>query len=174
MDAHLIFLKKYSCVPAVLSLGTYDSYGKEFLCVKGDSDWENTDIKAVFNPPSCKPVEIRIGTDGMVEVPPEALAEKAGSGTIVFVGYQNGIRMISTNLRYYVDNHDNIDGLEPAEPTPDLVQQILNAANSAEKTANSVRADADAGKFDGPPGPPGDGQYEVLSNMDIQEILDLI
>ena len=55
------------------------------------------------------------------------------------------------------------EGIAPAEPTPDVVQQILSAATEAaneaeqaQKVAQSVRDDADAGKFNGPQGPKGD------------------
>lgn len=53
-------------------------------------------------------------------------------------------------------------GVDPSEPTPSWVaqvQQIASAAlqnsENAVATANSVRADADAGEFDGDPGPQG-------------------
>ena len=49
-----------------------------------------------------------------------------------------------------------MSGTAPAEPTPDIVQQILSAASNAEEIAQSVRDDADAGKFNGPQGPKGD------------------
>lgn len=51
------------------------------------------------------------------------------------------------------------DGTEPGEssqpPTPSVYEQIVDLAAKAEATAQSVREDADAGKFDGPPGPQG-------------------
>ena len=40
-------------------------------------------------------------------------------------------------------------------PTPGIYEQILAAAQSAEETAQSVRADANAGVFNGPVGPQG-------------------
>ena len=58
-------------------------------------------------------------------------------------------------------------GSNAQPPTPDVYSQILEAAEQAEKIAQSVRDDADAGKFDGEPGPegpqgpPGDGVPEI-------------
>lgn len=46
-------------------------------------------------------------------------------------------------------------GVDPAAPTPSWVAQVQQAASDAMETANSVREDADAGKFDGEQGPPG-------------------
>ena len=48
----------------------------------------------------------------------------------------------------------------PAEPTPNVYDQILTAASKAVETANSVRQDADSGKFIGPAGPKGDAGAE--------------
>lgn len=46
-------------------------------------------------------------------------------------------------------------GIDPAGPAPDWAAQVQQAAANAVATANSVRADADAGVFDGDPGPQG-------------------
>lgn len=47
-------------------------------------------------------------------------------------------------------------GVDPSESEPDWTAQVQAIAAEAIQTANSVRADADAGEFDGPPGPQGD------------------
>lgn len=41
------------------------------------------------------------------------------------------------------------------EPTPDVYQQILQIQEETKQIAQSVRDDADSGKFIGPPGPKG-------------------
>ena len=43
----------------------------------------------------------------------------------------------------------------PEPPTPDVYQQLIDIAKNAEEVANSVRSDADAGKFNGEMGPQG-------------------
>lgn len=45
-----------------------------------------------------------------------------------------------------------ISGVDPSDPTPSWVDQVQDAAAEAVAVANSVRADADAGMFDGEPG----------------------
>ena len=47
-------------------------------------------------------------------------------------------------------------GVDPSEPTPSWVAQVQEAANEAVTTANSVRADADAGLFKGDKGDKGE------------------
>ena len=84
-------------------------------------------------------------------------------GELTFAGYTDGVRQISVSQIYRVAVSAGAEGIAPAEPTPDVVQQILSAATEAaneaeqaQKVAQSVRDDADAGKFNGPQGPKGD------------------
>lgn len=97
-----------------------------------------------------------------MSVPAEATAV-AGTGELTFAGYTDGVRQISVSQIYRVAASAGTEGIAPAEPTPDVVQQILSAANEADskaeqaqKVAQSVRDDADAGKFNGPQGPKGE------------------
>lgn len=171
-----IRLNGHRPIPDKICLGTYDSYGQDQIELILGAGWNDLDIIATFNAPSGKPVQIRVDKSNVFPVPPEATANKSGKGTIVFNGKQDGENLISCNVLYEVLDHGSTEGTPPAEPTPDLVQQILAAANTAEKTANSVREDADAGKFkgeQGPPGPKGDTP-DILNNMDIQEILNML
>lgn len=146
-----------------LELGTFDSYGEEQLQVVKAPDWGSLSVIATFNPPYKKPVQAVVDSvTGVVKVPKEATADSYGVGTIVFVGLADGIQRISSDVEYIVRRHSNASGTEPAEPTPDLLQQVLTlskdaqtAAKNAEDVANSVREDADNGKFNGPVGPEG-------------------
>lgn len=170
-----IQLKGYEVEPRSVALGTYDSYGLETLQLVPDALWADLSIVATFNAPGGSHKRVKADTDLCVQVPPEAVENEGGVGTVVFVGLQDGQRRISRDLEYTVADHGNADGTEAAPPTPDLVQQILAAANTAEKTAQSVRDDADNGKFTGPPGPQGDvGDVETLNNLEIQEILNML
>lgn len=57
-------------------------------------------------------------------------------------------------------------GVAPKEPSPSVYNQLIDIANEAVSIAQSVRDDADAGKFD--------GENYVLTDADKQEIADLI
>lgn len=172
---NIIRLNWHRTIPEKICLGTFDSYGKNKIKLILGAGWNDLDIIATFNAPSGKSVQIRVDKSNVFSVPPEATADKSGKGTIVFNGKQDGENLISCNVLYEVLDHGSTDGTPPAEPTPDLVQQILAAASTAEKTAQSVRNDADNGKFTGPPGPQGEaGEVETLNNLEIQEILNLL
>lgn len=154
-----------------LELGTFDSYGEEQLQIVKAQNWENLSVLATFNPPSKKPVQVVVDSvTGVIKVPKEATANLYGVGTIVFVGLADGVQRISADVEYIVRKHSNANGTEPAEPTPSVVQQILTEAQNAnvnsakakklatdaKDIAQSVRDDADNGKFNGKDGAKGD------------------
>ena len=153
---HEIILKQYAayCKEQPLYLGTAGSYGMEMLTIIREGVWAEYDILAAFHPPVGAAVQVRVGANNQIGVPIEATAEK-GMGKIVFAGYKEGVRQIAVDVLYKVAPSSGASGTEPAELTPDVVQQIMLAANAAEKLAQSVRDDADAGKFNGVQGDPG-------------------
>lgn len=154
---HEIILKQYAayCKEQPLYLGTAGSYGMEMLTIIREGVWAEYDILAAFHPPVGAAVQVRVGANNQIGVPIEATAEK-GMGEIVFAGYKEGVRQIAVDVLYRVAPSSGASGTEPAEPTPDMVQQIMLAANAAESLAQSVRDDADAGKFTGAKGDKGD------------------
>nr|DAJ51169.1 MAG TPA: nucleoid-associated protein [Caudoviricetes sp.] len=161
---HEITLDGYAaqCAEQPIRLGTAGSYGVETLRVLRQGEWVDYDIIIAFRPPKGETVQIRLGSDNVVSVPAEATAV-AGTGELTFAGYTDGVRQISVSQIYRVAVSAGAEGIAPAEPTPDVVQQILSAATEAaneaeqaQKVAQSVRDDADAGKFNGPQGPKGD------------------
>lgn len=141
---HEITLKQYAayCKEQPLYLGTAGSYGMEMLTIIREGVWAEYDILAAFHPPVGAAVQVRVGANNQIGVPIEATAEK-GMGEIVFAGYKEGVRQIAVDILYKVAPSSGASGTEPAEPTPDVVQQILSAANGVEEIAKSVRADAE-------------------------------
>lgn len=141
---HEIILKQYAayCKEQPLYLGTAGSYGMEMLTIIREGVWAEYDILAAFHPPVGAAVQVRVGANNQIGVPIEATAEK-GMGEIVFAGYKEGVRQIAVDVLYKVAPSSGASGTEPAEPMPDVVQQILSAASNAEKIAKSVRADAE-------------------------------
>lgn len=141
---HEIILKQYAayCKEQPLYLGTAGSYGMEMLTIIREGVWAEYDILAAFHPPVGAAVQVRVGANNQIGVPIEATAEK-GMGEIVFAGYKEGVRQIAVDVLYKVAPSSGASGTEPAEPTPDVVQQILSAARNAEEIAKSVRADVE-------------------------------
>lgn len=168
-----------------LELGTFDSYGEEQLQIVKAQNWENLSVIATFNPPNKKPVQVVVDSvTGVIKVPKEATADLYGIGTIVFVGLSDGVQRISADVEYIVRKHSNANGTEPAEPTPNVVEQILTEAQNANTNsadakklatdakdiAQSVRTDADEGKFNGKDGAKGDkGETGTTPQLKIGE-----
>lgn len=62
-------------------------------------------------------------------------------------------------------------GAESKPPPTNVYAEILGTANDAVRIAQSVREDADAGKFDGPPGPAPVKGEDYFTEEDKQEII---
>ena len=140
---HKIHLDRYAPMPAQIQLGTVESYGMEQIAVVAGAGWDGLDIVAVYHPPkAAEPVRVLVPSDGLSDVPPEATAS-AGRGALVIAGMADGVQIASCNIAYTVIAQAGTDGTTSDAPTPDLVQQILSAANGAVKTADGVRADMD-------------------------------
>lgn len=140
---HKIHLDRYAPMPAQIQLGTAESYGVEQIAVVAGAGWDGLDIVAVYHPPkAAEPVRVLVPSDGLSDVPPEATAS-AGRGALVIAGMADGVQIASCNIAYTVIAQAGTDGTTSDAPTPDLVQQILSAANGAVKTADGVRADMD-------------------------------
>ena len=140
---HTIHLDRYAPMPAQIQLGTVESYGVEQIAVVAGAGWDGLDIVAVYHPPkAAEPVRVLVPSDGLSDVPPEATAS-AGRGALVIAGMADGVQIASCNIAYTVIAQAGTDGTTSDAPTPDLVQQILSAANGAVKTADGVRADVD-------------------------------
>lgn len=143
---HIIKLDGYNATVdngEKLILGTFDSYGVEQLQIVKGLDWENLSVIATFNPPNKKPVQVVVDSvTGIVDVPKEATSDLYGVGTIVFVGLADGVQRISVDVEYIVRKHSNASGTEPAEPTPDLLQQVLTLSKDAQTAAKNAEQSA--------------------------------
>ena len=143
---HVIKLNGYNATTEngeKLELGTFDSYGEEQLQIVKAQNWENLSVIATFNPPNKKPVQVAVDSvTGVIKVPKEATADLYGVGTIVFVGLADGVQRISADLKYIVRKHSNASGTEPAEPTPDLLQQVLTLSRDAQAAAKNAEQSA--------------------------------
>ena len=117
-------------------------------------EWDNTVKTAYFrNPASGKTYSQILAEDNTCTVPWEALTDK-GFVRFSVAGERENYR-ITTNVESFC-NSGTIYGGNPSEPpTPDQYDQMIALAEQTKEIAESVRRDADEGKFDGDPGEPG-------------------
>lgn len=91
--------------------------------------------------------------DGYCFVPPEL---GVGAFELCLRG-DDGESVVASVNRLTLEVCEGFDpsGEPPLPPSPDLYTQPIKEIDSGKKIAQSVREDADSGKFNGPPGPPG-------------------
>ena len=137
---HEIHLDRYTPTPAKIMLGTCGSYGVEQVKLVPGDGWGGLDMVCTWHPPMADPVRMLVPEGGVVDVPPEATA-RSGIGTLVVAGMADGVLLASCDVEYRVRRQSGVAGKPADEPTPDLVQQVVGAANRATAVADGVRKD---------------------------------
>ena len=128
------------------------------VCFRFDSAWEDLTRTAVFRISSGESLDVLLDQDRCT-VPPELLSQPGESLYLGVYGTDRQGRTVIPTLWATVGLIE--EGAAPSGEseeafTPALVDQILGAVGQAVRVAESVRADADSGAFDGPQGPKGD------------------
>lgn len=108
-------------------------------------DWA-APITAIFNE-----YTVVLDENNQCLVPWEVLANPGKVAVSAFCGDLH----TATSVLVPVYPGGYVAGETPQPPTPDVYQQLIEIAKNAEDVANSVREDADAGKFNGAIGPVG-------------------
>ena len=119
-------------------------------------DWDGLTRTAVFRG-GGESVSVLLDESNACVIPWEVLVEPMARLKVGVYGTRGGDVVLPT---VWADCGFIAEGAAPGgtaqPPTPDVYQQIMAAAQEAVETATSVRQDADAGAFDGPPGPQGE------------------
>ena len=166
---HTLSLDNYTPTPRKLVLGTNSSYGIESIKIERGAGWDGLNLTATWHIPGREePLRVALLDGDFMDVPPEVTKE-AKDGVLVLAGMAPGVQLASCNVEYHILEQAGIYGGSASEPTPELAAQVLQAvqdardaakdadqrATNAEDIANSVREDADNGKFNGPVDPQG-------------------
>ena len=118
-----------------IHLGAAGNYGIYRLKVTADHEWDGLTIKVVWQVGEGEGIETVL-FNGLADVPAEATAEEVTGRVVTFVGVDGfSQRKISVEMKYSVDSAGPIEGKRPAQPTPDVVDQILAKAGKAEQQA---------------------------------------
>lgn len=115
-------------------------------------DWDGLDKTAVFCAGKDK-ISVVLGPDDTCDIPWEVLRNTCADLHVGVYGTRDDALILPTVWAHLGQIKPGASpGTNATPPTPDVYSQILSAATSAEELAQSVRDDADAGEFDGPPG----------------------
>nr|DAI88712.1 MAG TPA: nucleoid-associated protein [Caudoviricetes sp.] len=134
-----------------------------------DNLWDGFNLAAVFYRSEKEVYHVEI-VDNRCIVPREVLANP-GYFYLGVMGVKDGVTRTTNVLSYRVEAGAITEGVKPPEPTPSIYEQILASVKYAEQIAQSVRNDADAGKFNGAKGEKGDtGAQGVQGVQGIQGV----
>ena len=120
------------------------------------ADWDGLAITAVFEAGDVK--MDRVYTGEPITIPHEVLAT---AGLSVMLGFHGALpdgTIVKRTVPEWLNNvRDSLDpsGAIGSDPTPDWAAQVQAIALEAKEVADSVRSDADDGKFNGGQGPQG-------------------
>ena len=143
-----------------------------------DDEYAECDrVVAVFaHRVSDRPTRVICG-NGEPFAMPSALMADTGVIRTCIVGYiGDSARVVSAMERAplcVVENGCEIDDDPPQDVAPDLWAQLMDEVRRANETAQSVRDDADAGKFKGEKGDkgdPGSSKIDKITNSEIEDI----
>lgn len=129
-------------------------------------EWKSGKLRAMFKNSKLSDVyHCEIAADGTVVIPHEVLADQGTVSIAAVAEHEDGVRVTTNTVCFYNDN--TIYGEKETDPTPSEYMQMINAAKEAQKIAQSVRDDADSGKFNGKPGadgaPGADGKAATIA-----------
>lgn len=167
---HTLRLDNYTPIPRKLVLGTNSSFGTESIKIERGAGWDGLNLTATWHIPGREePLRVALLDGDTMDVPPEVTKE-AKDGVLVLAGLAPGVQRASCNVEYLILEQAGVYGGTDAEPTPELAEHVLQAvqdardaakdadksATNAKDIAQSVRTDADNGKFNGKDGAKGD------------------
>lgn len=117
-----------------------------------DEAWDGYTKTAVFYRSKEAVYHVELVDDACV-IPSEVLALKGDMFFGVF-GVKGEKTKTSQVVSYHIEQGAVSKGIAPSDPTPDIYAQIMADVSKAVSVANSVREDANAGKFNGKDGTP--------------------
>lgn len=154
------------------------------LNVELDDVWSEYTVTVFFSnkakPDAAEDVFPVFLHDGSCIVPHEVLDASDTAAYVWLMGLKDDVRATTNIIPIPLTASGYLEGIAPEEPTPDVYTEILESVRGAYNIANDVRADADAGKFNGKPGPKGaDGKTPVRGTdywtaADKQEIVNSV
>ena len=155
MNLLTLFAKKNMLIlrkRELITSGSVNVYKARF---EFSEDWEGLTRTAVFRAGS-EARSVLLDESGQCVIPWEVLSTPRAALRAGVYGTRDGevgLPTVWENLGIIQDG--TALGEEAQPPTPGVYEQIISLVEKAEAAAQSVRDDADAGKFDGPPGPKG-------------------
>ena len=142
------------CVDKSVSLVTTGSVGTVTAEFDFDAEWDGFARTAIFA--AGDTVKRVVLDDANACVVPWEVLTNSKQLTIGVVGTSGNRVLPSVPVTIPIIEGVCNGGTPPDDPTPDIYAQLLDLAKETQQIAQSVRDDANAGKFNGAPGEKGD------------------
>lgn len=140
----------------VVTSGSVNVYEVQF---QFDSEWDGLEKTAVFQAGDCTVSTLLDKTETCI-IPWEVFQDAKRTLYAGVYGTKNDNVVLPTIWANCGEIKPGVtQGENTQPPTPDVYSQILQVAKDAEDVAQSVRDDADSGKFNGEQGPTGPQGY---------------
>lgn len=123
-----------------------------------DDEYKACDTVHAVMVSAAHPEPVRMVVEGGTYSIPSELTRETGSILTCLIGYVGDVQRVTSEQEtqpLIVVKSGPIGGTDPQDEQPDLWAQLIATVESAERIAQSVRDDADAGKFDGAAGATG-------------------
>lgn len=149
-----------------------DTVGEYICSFEFDPSWDGYVKTAVFMPTnisSCSdtfvnPIELQLLADDTCAIPSQVLIANTKLKIGIY-GIKNDLQRPTLYSVPLLVRLGASPGENPVEPTPSVYEQILRIMIDTQAIAQSVRDDADAGKFDGAGVAPGGFPGQVLTKV---------
>lgn len=120
-----------------------------------DDEYKACDTVHAVMVSAAHPQPVRMAVEGSAYSIPSELTLETGSILTCLIGYVGDVQRVISEQEsqpLVVAKSGPVGGSDPQDEQPDLWAQLIATVESAERIAQSVRDDADAGRFDGADG----------------------
>lgn len=155
---------------------TRDSVAVDEVSVDMDEEYRGCDTVVAVMVSAAHPQPVRMAVENGAYSIPSELTRETGSILTCLIGYVGEVQRVTSEQEsqpLVVAKSGPVGGTDPADEQPDLWQKLMETIEETERIAQSVRDDADAGKFKGEKGDkgdPGSSKVDKITNSEIEDI----
>lgn len=123
-----------------------------------DDEYKACDTVHAIMVSAAHPEPVRMVVEGGSYSIPSELTRETGSILTCLIGYVGEVQRVTSEQEsqpLVVAKSGPVCGTDPEQEQPDLWRQLMETVEESKRIAQSVRDDADAGRFDGEDGAPG-------------------
>lgn len=141
-----------------------------------DDEYKSCDTVHAVMVSAAHPEPVRMVVEGGAYSIPSELTRETGSILTCLIGYVGEVQRVISEQEsqpLVVTKSGPVGGTGPQDEQPDLWQKLMETIEETERIAQSVRDDADAGKFKGEKGDkgdPGSSKIDKITNSEIEDI----